>query len=92
MIFSLRHRVQTGAGAHPVSSPVGIGDFFAWLKGRGRESGHSCSYIAEVKNALRYTSTPQYLFMAWCLVKHRNKFTFLLKRKYKMNVEALETN
>jgi hypothetical protein len=23
-----------------------------------------------------YTSTPQYVFMAWCLVKHRDNFTF----------------
>jgi len=23
-----------------------------------------------------YTSTPQYAFMAWCLVKHRDNFTF----------------
>jgi hypothetical protein len=30
---------------------------------------------AEV-NAWSYTSTPQYVFMAWCLVKHRDNFTF----------------
>jgi hypothetical protein len=28
------------------------------------------------KNEWRYTSTPQYAFMAWCLVKHRGNFTF----------------
>jgi hypothetical protein len=28
------------------------------------------------KNAWSYTSTPQYIFMAWCLVKHRDNFTF----------------
>jgi len=33
---------------------------------------------AEVKNACVYTSTPQYVFMAWCLVKHRGNFTFIL--------------
>jgi len=32
---------------------------------------------AEVKNAWSYTSTPQYVFIAWCLVKHRDNFTFL---------------
>jgi hypothetical protein len=31
---------------------------------------------AEVKNALSYTSTPPYAFMVWCLVKHRDDFTF----------------
>jgi len=24
------------------------------------------------------TSTPPYVFMAWCLVKHRNDFTFYI--------------
>jgi hypothetical protein len=28
------------------------------------------------KNVWSYTSTPQYAFMAWCLVKHRDNFTF----------------
>jgi hypothetical protein len=26
--FSLRHRVQTGSGAHPASYPMGTRDFF----------------------------------------------------------------
>jgi len=33
---------------------------------------------AEVKNAWSYTCTPLYVFMAWCLVKHRDNFTFAL--------------
>jgi hypothetical protein len=32
--------------------------------------------LAEVRNAWSYTSTPQYIFMAWCLVKHN--FTIIL--------------
>jgi hypothetical protein len=32
--------------------------------------------VPRSKNAWRYTSTPQYAFMAWCLVKHRNYCTF----------------
>jgi len=31
-IFSLRHRVQTGSGAHPASSPRGTGDSFLGSK------------------------------------------------------------
>jgi len=42
----------------------------------GREAGHSHSSGAEVKNAWSYTSTLSYVFMAWCLVKHRDNFTF----------------
>jgi hypothetical protein len=39
------------------------------------EADYSAPSSAEVKNAWSYTSTPQYVFMAWCLVKHRDKFT-----------------
>jgi hypothetical protein len=28
------------------------------------------------RNAWSYTPLPQYVFMAWCLVKHRDNFTF----------------
>jgi hypothetical protein len=44
------------------------------VKRPGREADHSSPSSAEVKNAWSYTSTPQYVFMAWCLVKHRDKF------------------
>jgi len=33
------------------------------------------------KNAWRYTSIPQYVFMARCLVNRRDKFTFYLSYK-----------
>jgi hypothetical protein len=42
----------------------------------GRETDHSHPSSVKVKNAWRYASTPQYVFMVWCLVKHREKFTF----------------
>jgi hypothetical protein len=48
------------------------------VKRPGREADHSPPSIAEVKNARSYTSTPQYVFMAWCLVKHSDNFTFYL--------------
>jgi hypothetical protein len=34
--------------------------------------------LKDVKNAWSYTFTPQYVFIAWCLVKHRDNFTFYL--------------
>jgi hypothetical protein len=46
------------------------------VKRPGCEADHSPPSSAEVKNAWSYTSTPQYVFMAWCLVKHRDNFTF----------------
>jgi len=32
----------------------------------GREANHSLPSSAEIKNAWRYTSTPQYVILAWC--------------------------
>jgi hypothetical protein len=53
-----------------------------WVKGTlslgvkrpGREADHSPPSSAEFKNAWSYTSTPEYVFMAWCLVKHKDNF------------------
>jgi hypothetical protein len=41
------------------------------VKRPGREADHSPPSSAEVKNAWSCTSTPQYVFMAWCLGKHK---------------------
>jgi hypothetical protein len=44
-----------------------------------READHSPLSSAEVKNAWSHTSTPQYVFMAWCSVKAQGQlylFTF----------------
>jgi len=35
------------------------------LKRQGRVAGHSPPSSAEIKDALSYTSTPQYIFIAW---------------------------
>jgi hypothetical protein len=34
---------------------------------------------------------PQYVFMAWCLVKHRDNFTFTLRgqQQHKLNLKQL---
>jgi hypothetical protein len=40
------------------------------------EADHSPPSITEVKNVWSYTSTSPYVFMAWYLVKHKDKFTF----------------
>jgi hypothetical protein len=53
----------------PGTLPLGV-------KRPGREADHSPPSSAKVKNAWSYTSTPKYVFMVWCLVKHRDNFTF----------------
>jgi len=40
----------------------------------GREADHSPPSHVKVKNVLSYTSTTPYIFMAWCLVKHRDNW------------------
>jgi hypothetical protein len=73
--FSTHHRVHTGSGTHPASYPMGTEGSFPGGKASEREADHSPPPSAEVKNVWSYTSSPQYVFMAWCLVKHRDKFT-----------------
>jgi hypothetical protein len=36
-------------------------------------------FNAEINNVWSNTSTPTYAFRAWCLIKHRNNFTFCLE-------------
>jgi hypothetical protein len=49
------------------------------VKWPDREAYHLPRSSAEVKNAWSYTFSPRYVFMAWCLVKYRDNFTFVLK-------------
>jgi hypothetical protein len=62
--------IQTGSGTNPAFILTGTGQYY------------SPQYNAEIKNTWRYTSTPQYVFMAWCLVKHRDNFTFTFTGHY----------
>jgi hypothetical protein len=55
-----------------------LGALSLGVKRPGREADHSPPSSAEVKNVWSYTSIPEYVFMAWCLVKHRDNFTFYL--------------
>jgi hypothetical protein len=45
-----------------------LGDFPPELKRPGREADHSPPTSVQVKKTWTYTSTPPYVFMAWCLV------------------------
>jgi hypothetical protein len=51
-------------------SPIqwALGDLSPELKRLGRAADHSPPTSAEVKKTWTYTSTPPYIFMAWCLV------------------------
>jgi hypothetical protein len=54
------------------------GALFLGVKWPGREADQSSTSSVEVKNTWSFTSTPQYVFRAWYLVKNRNNFTFNL--------------
>jgi hypothetical protein len=62
-----------GSGAHPSSYPVGSGGSFSGENQPGRDAHHSSPPSAEV-NMWSYTFIRPYVFMAWCLVKHRTTF------------------
>jgi len=55
---------------------MGTRSFFPGGKWPGCEADHSPPSSTEVKNVSSLHPLPQYIFMAWCLVKHRDNFTF----------------
>jgi len=73
--FSLRHCVQTDSGAHPASHQIDTGGSSQGVKRPGHEADLSHPSGTEVKNTWNYTFTPPYVFVAWYLLKPRDKFT-----------------
>jgi hypothetical protein len=56
---------------------IGYRGLIPWaLCNRGVKMTIHLHLVPRSKNAWSYTSTPQYIFMTWCLVKHREFFTF----------------
>jgi hypothetical protein len=64
-LFTTASRLALGPNQPPIKRvPQALALGIMWP---GRE--------AEVENAWSYTSTPQYAFIVWCSVKHRDTFT-----------------
>jgi hypothetical protein len=87
--FSLHHRVQNGSGAHPASCPVGSRGAFPGVKRLERVADHSSPSVPRSRMRRAVPPFPQYVFIAWCLVKHTDNFTlpymghiFLCKWQY----------
>jgi hypothetical protein len=72
-LFATAFRPALGPTQPPVQWVPGA--LSPGVKRPGREANQSPPSSVEVKNAWRYTSTPQYGFMTWCLVKHGDNFT-----------------
>jgi hypothetical protein len=75
-LFTTVSRTALGPTQPPIQRVPGTVSL--GVKRPGREADHTPPSSAEVKNAWSYTSTPQYVFMAWCLVKHKDNFNFYL--------------
>jgi hypothetical protein len=86
-LFTTASRTILGPTQLPiqlVSGALSLG-----VKGPEREADHSPPSSAEVKNTWNYTSTPQCVFLAWCLVRHRDNFIFLLYFTFKLIICGL---
>jgi hypothetical protein len=72
--FFPHHRVQG-----PTQLPIQwiAGTLSLGVKRSVCEADHLPPCSAEIKNVWSYTSTPKYVFMAWCVLKHRSNFTLL---------------
>jgi hypothetical protein len=76
--FSLHNSVQKGSGAHPASYPMGTRGSFPEGKTAGAWSWPLTSIKCRgqrMRGAIPQLPQ-QYAFMAWCVVKHRDNFTF----------------
>jgi hypothetical protein len=75
-LFTTASRTALGPTQPPIQWVPGA--LSLGVKRQDREADHSHPSSAEVKNAWSHIFTPQYVFMAWCLLKHRDNFTFTL--------------
>jgi len=69
----LCHCIQIDSGAHPASIQWVSGAVTPGVKWSRHEAGYAPPSTAKVKNVWSYTSN---VSVAWCLVKHRDNFTF----------------
>jgi hypothetical protein len=79
-IFTIASRTALGPTQPPIQWVPGA--LSLGVKRLGREADHSSPCSADFKNAWSYTSTLQYVFMVWCLVKHRDNFTFTFLMRF----------
>jgi hypothetical protein len=66
--------MMSGMALGPTQPPIQwiSGVLSLGVKQPGHKADHSPPSSAQVKNVWSYTSTPQYVLMAWSFVKHRD--------------------
>jgi hypothetical protein len=75
--FSLHLCFQDGSGAHPASYPMGTRSSFPEVKAAVASSWPLTSISCRAQRMRgAIPPLPEYVFTVWCLVKHRDNFTF----------------
>lgn len=74
--FSLLHNIQISFEVHPASYPTDTGGSSLRIQWLWHKDDHPIPSSSEIKNTYVYSSTPPYVFMEWCLNKHRDNFNF----------------
>jgi hypothetical protein len=80
-LFATVSRPVLGTIQHPIQWVLGA--LSPGVKRPGREAYHSLPSNAEVKNAWCCISTLPCVFIAWCLIKYREYFTFTFTVTYR---------
>jgi hypothetical protein len=76
-LFTTASRTALGPTQPPIQWVPG--ELSLGVKWLGCEADHSPPSSAEVEYVWSYTSTPHYIFMAWCLVKAQGQLYLLQK-------------
>jgi hypothetical protein len=71
-VLFLRH-----LGTHLAPYPMGSGAFIPGIKRLGREDDH-LQLVSMLRMRADIPQLPQYVLMAWCLIKHRDNVTFTI--------------
>jgi hypothetical protein len=71
LLFATASRPVMVPTQPPVQWVLGALSWGGGVKKPVHEADHSPPSSVEVKNAWSYMSTAPYIFMAWCLVKHK---------------------
>jgi hypothetical protein len=79
VLFSTSSRSALGYTQPPIQWVLGA--LSSGVRHPGREANYSPPGSAKVKKMWIYISTPPYIFIAQCLVKHRHNFTLSYSNK-----------
>jgi hypothetical protein len=64
-------------GAQPASHQISTRGPSGRSKQKEQQADHLLPSRGKIKNVWSYAITPPYIFMAWCLINHRDNFIFL---------------